>query len=549
MIMLHGLWGKGSDFVKLDNELDKHGWMFLYRPSYNNRASISQTIPILQDTVVNSLRNIREGGYAVTKADIVAHSMGGLIAKKLDTSFAQENIRKIITIGTPYAGSPFADLLIELKETNRGLFNVIQNIINVALATGKAHAIDGGAVNDLRSENNDGKTQIPGVDCSGIVVGYCDGAVELPAAFWSKIITVITGSDVAQEAHNILFDKGVMSDWIVSVPSQKGDASSWRLIPVEWHSPEPQDSDFHTLVLQWLNEPGQTMQQLSNTLKPENSISIQSIPTQTNSSGSLGSIGTIEIASPVEGQLCMSGQPLNVSIHGTGDTSKAAIFTVFGSSSWADIVGLPWTGNVIVPIDSVGSAAKIFVIGLDANMNMTSEEEVDLILESNIVLQDIVLGFDNIWYFDLINNPAQSRQLQLYPMGKFSDGSEHPLSISGQISYVSSDESVATVDLNGLITIHAKGTSEITITNSSVSIVISIEVVTYPGDINFDGRVDVADFAIVASQWLWLDCINPDWCEGADINMSGQVDLEDISFIVEYWLEDADFCSDDADEI
>lgn len=61
----------------------------------------------------------------------------------------------------------------------------------------------------------------------------------------------------------------------------------------------------------------------------------------------------------------------------------------------------------------------------------------------------------------------------------------------------------------------------------------------YPSmDLNQDCLVDLADFALFASQWLRYDCVTPDWCEGADFDMSGDVAMEDLAELVTLWLTD-----------
>jgi len=115
VVMVHGLWGNGGDFAGLARQLEENGWLdyFLYRPSYNNSASFATNDWVLPHLISKILSDLRTWGYACTKVDIVAHSMGGLLAKRLEPSFAQKNVRKIITIGTPYSGSPLADELWE----------------------------------------------------------------------------------------------------------------------------------------------------------------------------------------------------------------------------------------------------------------------------------------------------------------------------------------------------------------------------------------------------------------------------------------------------
>ena len=56
-------------------------------------------------------------------------------------------------------------------------------------------------------------------------------------------------------------------------------------------------------------------------------------------------------------------------------------------------------------------------------------------------------------------------------------------------------------------------------------------------DINNDGKVNIEDFAILATWWDDEDgCLSSDWCESADFDMSGTVDFTDLTCFVENWL-------------
>lgn len=56
-------------------------------------------------------------------------------------------------------------------------------------------------------------------------------------------------------------------------------------------------------------------------------------------------------------------------------------------------------------------------------------------------------------------------------------------------------------------------------------------------DFDIDGDVDFGDYAAFAAHWRDVGCNEPDWCSGADLNKSGSVDLYDLAEFAEYWLE------------
>jgi hypothetical protein len=50
------------------------------------------------------------------------------------------------------------------------------------------------------------------------------------------------------------------------------------------------------------------------------------------------------------------------------------------------------------------------------------------------------------------------------------------------------------------------------------------------------GVVDLADYAVFASQWLAQDCGQPDWCGGADLDRDGSVGIVDLLMFSDFWL-------------
>ncbi len=55
-------------------------------------------------------------------------------------------------------------------------------------------------------------------------------------------------------------------------------------------------------------------------------------------------------------------------------------------------------------------------------------------------------------------------------------------------------------------------------------------------DFNFDCIVNFKDFAILAQFWMYSNCNEPDWCNGADMDRNNIVDSIDLCNFSEYWL-------------
>ena len=58
-------------------------------------------------------------------------------------------------------------------------------------------------------------------------------------------------------------------------------------------------------------------------------------------------------------------------------------------------------------------------------------------------------------------------------------------------------------------------------------------------DVFLSGRVDLADFAEIASRWMESECYDGDlWCTGTDLNFDGFVDIYDLLTFTPCWLEE-----------
>jgi hypothetical protein len=60
------------------------------------------------------------------------------------------------------------------------------------------------------------------------------------------------------------------------------------------------------------------------------------------------------------------------------------------------------------------------------------------------------------------------------------------------------------------------------------------------GDTDFDGRINLVDFACLAANWLEISCdAGNNFCSGADIDQADGVGLDDLLILADNWLEGA----------
>lgn len=124
VVLVHGL---GSDREIWSSRYEpwsqtQIGHIFGYRET--NFHPVSVNARGLKQFVSKVLSHWNERKTAVTRVDIVAHSMGGLVARRMfdDANFrAVENfqmgsVRKLAALGSPFKGSSFANMYINIHE-------------------------------------------------------------------------------------------------------------------------------------------------------------------------------------------------------------------------------------------------------------------------------------------------------------------------------------------------------------------------------------------------------------------------------------------------
>ena len=103
VVLVHGLCGDPTNFLALKRTLKAAGIRnfatFAYRPQFAYQPMIAR----LTETIE---RVCRETG--ATQVDIVAHSLGGLIARGVAQSAAGTRVRRLLTLGSPYLSAELA---------------------------------------------------------------------------------------------------------------------------------------------------------------------------------------------------------------------------------------------------------------------------------------------------------------------------------------------------------------------------------------------------------------------------------------------------------
>lgn len=188
IMLLHGLWANAGSWNSNYSRNDAFHTTYAGDYSATNGSSFSVNEPYVDTAVQTALNQFRQKQYAATQADVIAHSMGGILTRLYAGSnsfqqpgnYNQGDIRRLITLDTPHFGSSFANLLVELYQANPS-----QTVSTVSGLTGGS--VTQGAVCDL-AENSpalaalSGGTTLPSQVITA--TGGPAGTPSSPAPYW-----------------------------------------------------------------------------------------------------------------------------------------------------------------------------------------------------------------------------------------------------------------------------------------------------------------------------------------------------------------------------
>ncbi|MFQ5658656.1 MAG: SBBP repeat-containing protein, partial [Candidatus Methylomirabilales bacterium] len=229
VVLVHGLWGFEDSWDRFD-PLNTDQRFFIRKVDYSetNAAGFALNTPIVGEQItkiINDEYKIAERVAAV-QADVVTHSMGGLLVRRLpvlgngffrDDNFEQGDVHRLITIATPHFGSPLARFLRRSPCVSR-------------IFTERGAPTDQGAIEDL-VPNSRALTQLnrpPSTLQMHVIVGRA--SEQQKRASDSSLGLGYIRLRCSRELRNILpgqfFDTVLQTgdhDLIVPVRSQQGD--------------------------------------------------------------------------------------------------------------------------------------------------------------------------------------------------------------------------------------------------------------------------------------------------------------------------------------
>lgn len=124
--LIHGIWSGSGTWRNFFAPNDAFHTSFAADYSATWDASFSTNSSRVKESVARAIAEMRAKGYAVTRSDVIAHSMGGLLTRlyigssqfRRPDNFDSGDINKLVTLNTPHNGTNFANLLVALHRSN-----------------------------------------------------------------------------------------------------------------------------------------------------------------------------------------------------------------------------------------------------------------------------------------------------------------------------------------------------------------------------------------------------------------------------------------------
>jgi triacylglycerol esterase/lipase EstA (alpha/beta hydrolase family) len=130
VLLVHGLNDSDTCFYKFNCYLKKSNTYYdfqIKRADYekSNNDFFYTNRNVVSSNLHDSFFKLLEHGYVGTKADIIGHSMGGILARLHVQYVSNEDVHKLITLNTPHSGSQVANFMM----TNTQINNLISDFI------------------------------------------------------------------------------------------------------------------------------------------------------------------------------------------------------------------------------------------------------------------------------------------------------------------------------------------------------------------------------------------------------------------------------------
>ena len=361
VVFIHGLWGSDKSFEEMQSafELNSHRSALMHRINYKpySLLPLADNRYRVRAAIQEVFEQVRDVNISAGRADVLAHSMGGLLAR----IYLQENyntlyrgdMHRLITLNTPHSGSHLADFMIG----NSG--NSIQCLIYgyiwkpLGFLCDIAHE---SAIGDMR------------VNSSAIddVLNHPDALIRntVPSYSVESDWGLLGCSNVELLIPDFIF-KGLSSDKVVATASQQGGLSRDTLVTDQCHLGSARNPDIIAKVQDLLSLPPTSAYFDLDGFDPE-PLEFMA-PPDDNPQGPGHRGGAVSFTSPAYGASFSPGDQLTIAATATGaNRIVIAVGNVDIPIDVADTFAASLTYSYSIPQDAFGEL-RMVAIALDSN--------------------------------------------------------------------------------------------------------------------------------------------------------------------------------------
>ena len=117
VLMVHGLWGAAGTFSAMHQEFRQGGyypWM-VHSADYEatNASAFATNVNVVPAGIDALISQCRDSEHAAGKANLVVHSMGGVLSRLYLQNAYREDVYRLVTCNTPHVGAQTANWLLD----------------------------------------------------------------------------------------------------------------------------------------------------------------------------------------------------------------------------------------------------------------------------------------------------------------------------------------------------------------------------------------------------------------------------------------------------
>jgi pimeloyl-ACP methyl ester carboxylesterase len=487
VVLIHGIWSSAGTWTKLMGYLNENYGNLIYAISYPKDRHFSENKGVVDKAVEIAIKNAKNHGFSepivVKQADVVTHSMGGVLANMYITSDAyRHDINRVITIGTPHSGSHIANYaLYFLFNESKIPSDLSNNIITLCELTGRS--LTNGAVEDLQvgsSANLQLIHDLKQPDAPGVPIYAisCDTNMDEPVGWMSFLYYLLGTLDTYcggeyfgdNDMEEAIFGTK-QTDFIVSCQSQRGGSAKSAKVYVTDHIDEAKDENVKEKVCELLNSPisnfgsnGFNPDLLSPPIGPVQLSEVGSFSADVaGTGGGMGTDDFISILSPQNHAVYRPGETVSIEAVCEEEVQSVLFIVPWGFHEGNSI---PYTADFTIEEEFAGAFNAVAVaLG---NEGILSFDFVELAVEPSTSPQEIRVYPPSPLYLEA------GTECGLYVQGIYPDEFVRDVTYLSTTNYSSGNPAVAAASESGVVYAISPGRTTIQIESGNASLELEV---------------------------------------------------------------------------